>query len=343
MRLPFRCGALAALVSLSAACAGDARFPYRYYNLTEMGLARKAELIVVGRTKHVQRSAMTAPAEWTGQPFIATVRLLVVTIAVENIIKGSVKSDEVSVSYWAADDYTNAHSLSIPAVGERAVHYLVSDKGSMRYVTDVIRSKTVVRSGLHRDQPAGESAVPEVRIAGILLTPGDGFDPREFVVDLGTTVQRSLDLIGFMGTLPLLNALLDRPDLKVQEHICAELYRQPFLGQDSCLDILSPGDRQPNQELQRLRAARVTATLHFKTAFLANPVRTAREYSVIDGPEGTLDFLRLLARHPDKQIAARAQSEIETCCKNGSPAGLLPQLGGPSSDTVHAAPKPPSK
>ena len=309
---------------VSASCGEEVRFPPRYFDLNEAGLVQKAEIILIGRTTDVQWGTTPIRAGWTGQPFIETARLVKLRVAVESVIRGAVKGDELTVYYWGADVFTNAHSLNRPVVGERAIHYLVNGKDGVRYVTDVIRSKTVISSGVHRSAMISGNDGAEVKIARILLTPGEDFHPPEFVAGLGSAVQRSLELVGFTGTLPLMRALLENPDPQVKESACAELYRQPFFGQENCADKLVSATHTGNPELEKLRTERTKATIRFKSAFLTDPMRTAKDYSVIAGPEGIVDFLRLIALHPDTQIATRAQTELQACCKNGIPAAMRP-------------------
>jgi hypothetical protein len=306
---------------ISVGVGEDLRYPTRYFDLNESGLLQKADTIVVGTTADVEWGKMSIPANWTGQPFIATARLTSVRIMAESVIRGMVKPGEITVHYWAADIYTNAHSLNRPMVGERALHYLVTEKEGFRYVTDVIRSTTLVNSGYHRVSTSQGDAGVQVKIARILLTPGDEFDPADFIAGLTTAVQRSLELVGFMETLPLMQALLQNPNAIVAEGACKEMYQQPFFGQESCIDKLKLRAGLSDPKLDELKAGRLRATPRFKSAFLADPMRTAKGYSVLAGRNGIADFLHLIALHPDAQIARRARAELEVCCKDGTPPG----------------------
>ena len=317
VRLPMTVGVLAfAFVAVS--CGEETRFPPRYFDLNEAGLVQRAEIILIGRTTEVQWGTTPIRAKWTGQPFIETARLIKLRVVVEGVIRGTVKTGELTVYTWGADVFTNAHSLNRPNVGERAIHYLVNEQNAVRYVTDVIRSDTIISSGAHRSAMILGAGGTEIKIARILLTPGEDFHSEEFIAGLGTAVQRSLELVGFMGTLPLLKALLDNPDAKIRAGACEEMYQQPFFGQDVCADKLGSVATMRNPKLDELRVGRIKATSSFKSAFLTDPMRTAKDYSVLAGTAGIADFLRLIAMHPDKQLATRAQNELEACCKNES-------------------------
>lgn len=304
---------------VSVSAGEDARYPTRYFNLNESGLLQRADTIVVGTIADVTWGKTSIPANWTGQPFIETARLVTVRVVIENVIRGAVKTGELTVRYWGAGIYTNAHSLNRPIVGERALHYLVKENDGFRYVTDVIRSTTLVSSGTHPGSMIPGNTGAEVKIARILLTPGEDCDPAEFASGLGAAVQHSLELVGFTGTLPLMQALLQDPDVRIIEGACDEMYKQPFFGQESCIDKLKGRAGMSDPRLKQLREGRIMATSHFKNAFREDPIRTAKEYSVLSGTNGIADFLHLIALHPDTQIAKRAQAELKTCCRNGAP------------------------
>jgi hypothetical protein len=300
-------------------CAQSARYPLRLYDSDERQLLERATTVLVGKTVGVEWESARQPIKWSKQPGITSARLVKVKLSVEQVIRGTGDDAEVTAYYWAPEVFTNGSSLHMPMQGQRAVHYLVPDQGVLRYVTDLVRSTTPVFTAYHRQPPKAIGAGAEAKIAAMLLTPGEGMDAAEFITNLSTAAADSLQLVGFVGTLPLLEALAESPVWDVKWAACVQFYRSGFVGHDGCIEKLaSEAVNQGREgELHSLQSQRTDAESRFRHAFLSDPIRTAKEYALLPGNSGVADFLEMLAQHPDKEIAIRAQQELRTCCRSG--------------------------
>jgi len=300
-------------------CAHSARYPLRLYDLEERQLLEKATTVIVGRTTEAQWEPARQPISWNRQPGISTARLVKVRLSVEQVIRGTANDSQLMAYYWAPEVFTNGSSLHLPIRGERAVHYFVTEQGVLRYVTDLVRSTTPVFTGAHSQPPKAIGASVEAKIAAILLTPGEGMNVGEFTTNLSTAAADALQFVGFIGTLPLLEAFGKSSVWDVKWAACVQLYRSGFMGHDGCIDKLAPeaSEHGRETELRTLQAQRANADSRFRHAFLADPIRTAKDYALLPGNAGIADFLRVISQHPDKELAVRAQKELESCCRGG--------------------------
>lgn len=301
-------------------CAQSARYPLRLYALDERQLLAKASTVFVGETVGVEWQRTGRPINWVVQAGVRSARLVRVQLAVEQVVVGSVRNPVVTAYYWAPEVFTNGHSLHLPAQGERAVHYLVTEGDVLRYVADIGKSTTPIFSGYHGPSPTvGASA--ESKIAALLLTPGERMNVAEFIRNLSTAAGVSLQLVGFAGTRPLLKTLAEDGPWDVKWAACVQLYRSGFVGQDTCIDELAPEAVKQGleDEVKRLRIQRAIAGREFRKAFLADPIRQAKEYACLPGDSGIADFLSIVSQHPDNLIAARAKETLSTCCLGDAP------------------------
>jgi hypothetical protein len=304
---------------VQAGCAQSARYPLRLYDSDERQLLEMATTVVVGKTVGVEWESARQPIKWSKQRGVSSARLVKVRLLIEQVIRGIADNAEVTVYYWAPEVVTNGSSLHMPLQGERAVHYLVTDQGDFRYVTDLVRSTTAVFTGYHDQPPKATGSGAEAEIAAVLLTPGEGMNVAEFTRNLSTAAAGSLHLVGFVGTLPLLEALAQNTVWDVRWAACVQFYRSGFMGHDRCMDKLADEavEHGREAELRSFQNQRATAEPRFRHAFLSDPIRTAKDYASLPGSSGIADFLTMLAQHPDKQIAVRAQGELRTCCQSG--------------------------
>lgn len=310
---------LSLALAVQTACGHGQRFPLRLYDLGERELLEKADTIVVGKTVGIEWDSARQPIRWSRQYGVSSVRLVRVRLSVEHVIRGAVDGPEVIVHYWAAEAFTNGVSLNLPSKEARAVHYLVTEDGRLRYVVDLVRSTTRLFSGYHRKAPEAAGRSAEARISSMLLTPGEGVNVEEFVTNLPTAAGTSALLAGYVQTLRYLEALAGSPNWDVRWGACLQLHRGSFKGQDRCVDQMAPeavahGHERELREIQSLRSA---AEPRFQRAFLSDPIRTAKAYAVLPGERGVADFLGMLERHPNQQIATRAREELRKCCRGG--------------------------
>jgi len=305
---------------VQVACVQSERYPLRLYDLDERQLLDQATKVILGRTLDAQWQTARQEIRWNRQYGVTSVRLVKVRLSVEQVILGTENDNpEITVYYWAPEVFTNGRALHLPAEGERAVHYLVTDQGVVRYVADLMRSTTPVWTGHHRHSPTAIGSGAEARIAALLLTPGEGMNVARFVTNLSTATGDSLRFVGFAGTLPLLKALADSPVWEVQWAACVETFRSGFIGHDGCIDKLAPEAvaHGSKAELLSVQSQRVGAEERFREVFLSDPVQVAKDSALLPGKSGIADFLSMLAQHPDKQVAAAAQETLRTCCRRG--------------------------
>jgi hypothetical protein len=309
----------AIIIVFQVGCAQNARYPLRLFDLDERQLLGEATIVIVGETLAVEWESARQEIHWTRQYGVSSVRLVKVRLSVEQVIRGSAESSEVTAYYWAPEVFANGRALHLPKQRERAVHYLVTDQGVLRYVADVMRSTTPVFTGYHREPPSAIGSGDEEKIAALLLTPGEGMDVATFTMNLSTAVGDSLRFVGFVGTLPLLESLSGSPVWDVKWAACVEFYYSGFEGHDGCIDRIAPKAiaHGRHAELSKLEGQRAAAAAQFRHRFLSDPLRAAKDNARLPGNSGIVDFLSMLALHPDNQIATRAQEEMRTCCRTG--------------------------
>jgi hypothetical protein len=302
---------LVLFVAILSSCSAVDHVPIRLHNWDEPDLVKNANLIVLATTHRVEWEPVAIKVQWNLQPGVRSARLVRLDLQVEQVIRGTLKDVKIPVGYWAADVFTNASALHLPFTNERDIHYLTDDHGIYRYVADIVRSQTEVFSGAHNRATTSTDDTDQLRIAKVLLTPGERINAELFARNLATSTIRSLELVGFMRTLPLLRNLLQYQHPQVMWSTCVQMYS--FIGQDSCIDQLAShqlaGSR--GQELDTLLATRKRGNVAFARAFLSDPLHTAKQYAVLRGDEGILDFLHLIAQHPDRTLAARALAELQ--------------------------------
>lgn len=303
----------AAISAAYVGCAQSTQYPLRLYDLNERQLLEKATTVVVAKTNGVEWESASQKIHWSSQFGVSSARLVRVRLSVEQVIRGRVDSSEVNAYYWAPEVFTNGRALHLPMQGERTVHYLVTDQSVLRYVADVMRSTTPVFTGYHRQPPRTIGTGAEAKIAAVLLTPGEEMSVGDFTRNLSTSTADSLFLVGFVGTLPLLKALAESPVWDVRWAACVQFYRSGYMGQDGCIDKLAPEAVKYGREaeLRSLQSQRTDAQPRFRHAFFSDPIRTASDHAVFPGKTGIADFLNMLSRHPDKQIASRAREELQ--------------------------------
>lgn len=295
---------------------------YHKQKMGEMQLVNSAAIIVVGQIQNVILLPQERVVKDADLPFIKTARLYRLNLAIQETIKGSFQGNQLEVDFWGVGDFTNGAGLNIPFKGETAIHYLVSEGGRMRYVTDLVRSSTVLYSGRHASVTV--TKIP-VRIAQLLLVPGTGLDTEEFVRNFDTSVLRAQELIGYTGTLPLVENHLKSKSPEIRWAACKTLYGNIFIGQDSCLDdkTLSSFSAAEVQERRQILELRKRHAQWFKNSFLKDPLTFSKQYTILPGEEGLVDFLQLIAKHPDNELAGRAAIELKRFNTKEHPLDLL--------------------
>jgi hypothetical protein len=177
---------VAALLSAFVACTGgsgirdsfktaDFRMPFDQRLRIEIA----APVIVLGRVLKVD--TVGEPHASPGDARIKT-QLTRIQIAVEQLIKGNVRSNGIEFYYftYSTDNHVDfGVPRYIPNVGQRRIYFLQPWKTTYRSIGDVTDYTLRVDSGRHpREFCRGEP--PGCCIAEILLTPGVGVDPHYF-------------------------------------------------------------------------------------------------------------------------------------------------------------------
>ncbi len=301
---------LVATFGLLMNCGENTIIGYRKHNLGERELLSESTTVVVGVVKDLTIFTKRLALNDQEQPYVKNVRLYKVRISVEQTIKGvPPASDEIDVYFWGVGEFTNAASLNWPDKGQRAIHYLTSEDGSLRYVTDLVRSSTTVFSGRHANEPNTDNA--SMIIPKLLLSPSIGFAPEEFARNLSLSTYRSQELVGYVGTLPFLRTLLKDSNNQIKWAACRTLH--DFIGQDSvCLheETATHNNSVTERERVELIESNSVAQIGFKKSFLKQPVQYASQYALLPGEEGIIDFLRLISLHPDPELAKRSAEEL---------------------------------
>ena len=153
--------------------------------------------------------------------------LVRVTISVENVLlqdapPGARLRRQLD-AYFYSPRCGSSDFIEPPRRGLRSIYFLRNDHGRWRTLADYWGSIPVY-SGRHTDE-AGAGKSIEWRIAEILLTPGEGYSPRDFALD-GEPSDDARALIGAGPANQLISSLLDHPDMLVRVAACVALAKE---------------------------------------------------------------------------------------------------------------------
>ncbi len=244
-----------------------------------------------------------------------TVRAKTVALQADHVffrrrVGGPPVSGVLAVMTWAGDGFPGGWDESMRE-GRRGLHYLRESGDGLHYVVDVSPSSSALPAG-GDGKAVTEELVAMVResLAGEVLPGSCGFDPRRFA--LSRAAGSAIRISGYSAVLPKLLPLLACADRDVRAAACAVLDENAFWGQQGCVREMGTGAALPGAgERMRWSAARRAAIdRKILAGFIANPLATAKEYSVLPGAEGVVDFLRILALHADPEVAAAARHAI---------------------------------
>jgi hypothetical protein len=192
-----------------------------HFDLSFTEMTKMASAIVVGRVQSLRYFGPRVNAvddhgyqgEW---------QLLKANIAVENVLKGSPIGRSVEFYFYTSLGPLSGDTNSLH-LGDRCVFFLVSDGGVLRAVRDFWRSSIEVGTGRHTQLPTARGASVEETIAVLLLTPGEGLEPRRFSRTMIRAVTLAQGWLGPCKTITLLKALLQSPDSVVRDAARQEL------------------------------------------------------------------------------------------------------------------------
>lgn len=190
--------ALLAVVVLSVEVGGCSRLPQLAdsFNKTQYRLSFEqklltelaAPLIVLGRITAFRE--IGSPKHSPGDYRIKT-QLLAIDIDIEQVIKGSVRSDSITLHYFIYSS-TNTVELGmqryIPRVGQRSIFFVKTERNLYRSFGDVTDYTVLVRTGSHKGKHCHTESIG-CCIAKLLLLPRQDFDALAFTEELASSVE----------------------------------------------------------------------------------------------------------------------------------------------------------
>ena len=202
-----------------------------------------APIIVVGQITSVASRGKNSirRGDWSIE-----VLLQEMVVAVENVIKGQIRSASVRVYRYGYHDGQGPGNLPINNIlpGERRVLFLVPYGDDFRVIEDVVAGSYPVASGRHARLAEGRSAAEQ--IAEILVFPGEGFDEVAYTRALDVQASGTVhSLVGLRRTVLLLREVVRQGPQSVSAQACISLYKlQPF--GDGCIEGLLQESNTPS-------------------------------------------------------------------------------------------------
>ena len=243
-------------------------------------------VIVLGRVLAVRDGPAASPDAW---------HLVRATVQVEEVLQGQASPGSADFYFHLGGRTGDWNSLQ---PRERYVFFLTRDHGVLRAAWDHWRSAIPMASGIHRGLPLSPGRPLVERVSVMLLTPGGGLNPAQFVGGFARSVPFAIGHLGRWRTAKLLKQLTADPRPQIRLGACAQLTAR-YWGQDACweqVDGSEPG----------LNGAKVSrAAERDRRARTADPDRWWSQMSAAYPPADLLDELRLLTTHKDPAIRAR--------------------------------------
>lgn len=176
--------ALAACMSfclLACGCGFKDNFdPKMLRNTASLGCFASAPVVMVGTITQVDRVGRPRTAR-KGGTLLDPIRI---TVSVENVLRGTIERPTIEIFgfRYSRDQSSFPGNPFHPRPGQRRLFLLRRESGRLRLYVDDVREgyAPVVCSGRHPAVDARLAGDPGRAIAWILLTPGDGYDEREF-------------------------------------------------------------------------------------------------------------------------------------------------------------------
>lgn len=280
--------------------------------MTAGELAEKSTIVVVAVVRSV--SPIGPVQRIRGLPL----QLQRVEVDTEDIVKGTVPSTQFAFLYYAwRGEALPGGDLSPDFVfpGQRSAFFLEEVEGRLRSTVDVTQSRIGIASGRHRDSKLAAGTIPvRERLARILLTPGEGVDPREFAASLPNAISQAADMVGEAASARLLQPLVGHETDLIGVWACLELAAR-FFGQNQCLlslvkDPRLTGDLRRQAE-RRLKASQ-DREIGLRTAFPNSPRDWLAHHAKSQQPTDIRDLLTLLAMHSDaslRRVACKVLTE----------------------------------
>jgi hypothetical protein len=284
--------------------------------LSQTDLIVRADLIVIGAVRSIKDLGQEREVSLPGQDKSVKVRATSIELQIDAVLfrrrRGARPlNGRQSVVRWRDENYSIEREMGMKLDG-REIQYLRENDDGVYYVVDVYTS-----SGSLPVANTTEYAMAELvslgrrHLVDQLLPSSCQLDsrPQYFSKAVGSAIAVG----GFTAVLPKLLEFTACDNSNVRIPACEALVENAFIGQDIC--ILDPSTGQAvlglSETVRQIVANRAVLEEKFKTAFIANPLATAKDYSVLPGVDGIVDFLNIIAKHPDSELADVAQRAIK--------------------------------
>jgi hypothetical protein len=242
--------------------------------------------------------------------------LFEVKTKVEDVLKGNLADHSITFYYYGLPWNMAAvgSQAFMPRAGWRYVLKLRRERNALRTVVDwAAWPHERVYTGYHSPGFLDPRWTVEERIAQIVLIPGTEFDRTACAQNLDRAASHSESLIGPLKTMQMLQSLLTRSECEIRSAACVVL-AQYYPGHDACLSAVAR-----DHCLSGL-AVSVTLALDIQRWQAEADLRAERLVSEINDPgvpirggppEYRLQFLEILAAHPDKRVASAARAVLD--------------------------------
>lgn len=195
--------------------------------MSDTEMVESASHIVIGTVERVRFVGSSVEAS-DAEGYRGNWQLVKVRTRVENAIKGALAVGKSIDFFFYTSLGPIAGDVNNIRVGDRCVCFLIYKNGVLRAVRDFWRSNIEVGTGSHSRIPSHEATSLEEKIAVLLLTPGEGLNPRTFqrVIIRSSTIAE--EWLGRCKAYRLLERLIDYPDPVVRNAVREQLAIRGF-------------------------------------------------------------------------------------------------------------------
>ncbi len=200
--------------------------------LSDSEMVAASQVIVVGRVRALNLVGSKIGAA-DDQGYRGPWQLVKIEADNDAVLKGDISAKTLEFFYYASlgpvmGDWNDLQ------IGDRCVFFLIREDGRLRAVRDFWRSSIEVGTGRPTSPMAGSVKAGRVkeRIATLLLTPGDGLEPKRLARGIFRAVPLADEWIGECPTTKLLQNLLKFPSSVVQDAARGQLNSRSELSCD---------------------------------------------------------------------------------------------------------------
>lgn len=255
-------------------------------DLGEALVVERSHAVVTGRVVGVEDRHGAGRAVFAESSPGGCVTPILVRVEVEHDLTGRGLTGILEIPAWR-ECGSAGREFERALGGVRMTHYLRKlAEGRWGYTVDIPSSMARTADG---PQPGAERS----RLTDLLF---EGACAAGRVGQLERLSGRAFVMGGYWRVARRLRELTGCGVAEVRREACELLSREVYLGPELC-GAGTAGD----DEWKRGRAKR-------RRLFLADPRREAAQFAVLPGEEGVEDILRLVAEHPDAELARAARS-----------------------------------